>query len=69
MANFIAGAIKRPGREKRAAKASGRSLHAQLEHDAHVKGNSAAARSKRAAGALGLRFQKGGDLHRTIGHG
>lgn len=66
MAKFIAGAIKHPGRMKRLAKRLGVSVHQAEERAAHSKNKSLA-----AAGRLGLRFGKGGDLHhgRTIGHG
>lgn len=58
MANFIKKAIKHPGREKRRAAASGRSVHQQMEVDSHSKNKSVA-----AAGRLGLRLT-GGDLRR-----
>ena len=53
---FIKGAVKHPGRERARAAASGRSVHAQMEHDSHSKDPSV-----RGAGALGLRLT-GGDL-------
>lgn len=59
MANFIQGAIKHPGIEKAKAKAAGISTHAQLEKDSHSSNPSV-----RGRGLLGLRFQKGGDLHK-----
>ena len=66
MANFIAGAIKRPGRMKRLARREGVSVH-----EAEVRASHSSNKSLAAAGRLGLRFGKGGDLHhgRTIGHG
>lgn len=59
MANFIASAIKHPGIEKQKAKESGISTHQQLEKDSHSSDASV-----RGRGLLGLRFQKGGDLHK-----
>lgn len=55
---WIKGAIKRPGIEKEKAKRAGISTHAQLEKDSHSSNPSV-----RARGNLGLRFEKGGDLH------
>lgn len=55
---WISGAIKHPGIEKERAKRNGVSTHEQLEKDSH-SGNP----TLRARGNLGLRFQKGGDLH------
>lgn len=49
---FLKTAIKHPGRETERARESGRSVHAQLEHDSHSKDPSI-----RGAGNLGLRFQ------------
>lgn len=57
MGNFIKSAIKHPGRMKRLAKAHGRSVHAEMEHD---KDSSSA--SLRSAANLGLRLTRG-DLH------
>lgn len=59
MSRFIQSAIKRPGRETRRAQEHGISVHQQLEQDSHSSNP-----SLRAAGELGLRFQKGGDLHK-----
>lgn len=56
MANFIKGAIKHPGREKRRAARNGVSVHTQMERDAHSSNP-----SLRGAGKLGLRLT-GGDL-------
>lgn len=56
MAKFIKKAIKHPGREKKRAAASGRSVHDQMVHDSHSPNKSLA-----AAGRLGLRLT-GGDL-------
>lgn len=51
--HWIAGAIKHPGAEKRAAAASGRSVHEQEEHDSHSSN-----KHVRARGLLGLRLAK-----------
>jgi len=59
MALFIKSAIKHPGIEKKKAAAAGISTHAQLEKDSHSSNPSV-----RGRGLLGLRFQKGGDLHK-----
>ncbi len=56
---WIKKAIKHPGIEKAKAKANGRSTHAQLEIDSHSKHAKV-----RARGLLGLRFERGGDLHK-----
>lgn len=56
MANFIKGAIKHPGREKRRAAAHGVSVHQQMVADSRSKNP-----SLRGAGKLGLRLT-GGDL-------
>ncbi len=62
--HFIAGAIKRPGREKRRAAEHGISVHAQLERDSHSKN-----KSLRGAGELGLRLEGMHKGKRTIaGH-
>lgn len=60
---FIQGAIKHKGRETRRAKAAGRSVHDQMEHDTHSSDP-----SLRSAANLGLRLTKG-DLspHRKKG--
>ena len=55
---FIQAAIKHPGIEKRRARANGISTHQQLEHDAKSSNP-----TLRGRGELGLRFEKGGDLH------
>lgn len=60
---WIKGAIKNPGVEKERAKENGVSVHEQLEKDSHSKNP-----TLRARGNLGLRFEKGGDLHHS-GHG
>lgn len=49
--NWIAKAIKRPGRETARAKANGVSTHQQMETDSKSSN-----KSLRAAGALGLRL-------------
>lgn len=48
--------ITHPGITTRAAKAAGVSTHEKEEEWAHTKGNSAAAKKKRARGNLGLAF-------------
>jgi hypothetical protein len=60
---FIQGAIKHKGRETQRAKAAGRSVHDQMEHDKHSNDP-----SLRGAANLGLRLT-GGDLspHRKKG--
>ena len=55
---WIQGAVKHPGVEKARAKRNGISSHQQLERDA--KSDNPTLRSR---GNLGLRFEKGGDLH------
>ena len=55
---WISKAIKHPGIEKERAKEHGISTHEQLERDSH-----SSSPKLRARGNLGLRFQKGGDLH------
>ena len=62
MAMFIQKAIKHPGREKARAAQNGVSVHEQLETDSHSSDP-----SLRSAGNLGLRFEKGGDLHHGKG--
>ena len=57
MANFIKGAIRHPGREKRRSAEHGISVHEQMVRDSHSDNP-----SLRGAGALGLRLT-GGDLH------
>ena len=56
---FLKKAIKHPGIEIEKAKRNGISTHAQLEKDANSPN-----KKIRSRGALGLRFEKGGDLHR-----
>lgn len=55
---FIQHAIKHPGRIKKAAARDGISVHQEAEKFAHSDDA-----SKRSAGNLALRFEKGGDLH------
>jgi hypothetical protein len=55
---WIGPSIKHPGIEKERAREHGISTHQQLERDSH-SGNP----TLRARGNLGLRFEKGGDLH------
>jgi hypothetical protein len=57
---WIKGAISHPGIEKRRAKEHGISTHAQLEKDSH-----SSSPTLRSRGNLGLRFEKGGDLHKS----
>lgn len=54
MANWVQGAIKHPGIEKRRAAANGISTHEQLEHDANSSDPTLERR-----GNLGLRFERG----------
>lgn len=56
---FLSGIIKHPGIEKEKAAAAGISTHQQLEKDSHSPNPKI-----RGRGALGLRFQKGGDLYK-----
>jgi hypothetical protein len=56
---WISKAVKHPGVEKARAKRNGISTHAQLEKDAHSDNP-----TLRGRGNLGLRFEKGGDLHK-----
>lgn len=56
---FIKKAIKHPGIEKKRAREHGISTHQQLERDAHSTNP-----TLRGRGELGLRFEKGGDLHK-----
>ena len=60
---WISKGIKHPGIEKERAKEHGISTHEQLERDAHSSNP-----TLRARGNLGLRFQKGGDLHARAAH-
>lgn len=60
MAGWIKKAVKHEGIEKEKAARNGVSTHDQLETDSHSKNASV-----RARGNLGLRFQKGGDLHKA----
>lgn len=52
MANWIAKAIKHPGREKRAAKKAGMSTHAYMEKKKNAGG------SEGSAARLGLRLSR-----------
>lgn len=56
---WIKKSIKHKGIEISKAKRNGVSTHEQLETDSHSKDASV-----RARGNLGLRFEKGGDLHK-----
>ncbi len=55
---WIKSAIKHPGIEEKRAKEHGISTHEQLEKDAHSSNP-----TLRGRGNLGLRFEKGGDIH------
>jgi len=55
---WIGGAVKHPGVEKARAQRNGISTHQQLERDAKSSNP-----TLRGRGNLGLRFEKGGDLH------
>lgn len=57
---WIKSSIKHPGIEKNRAKEHGISTHAQLEKDSHSSNA-----TLRARGNLGLRFERGGDLHKS----
>lgn len=61
--HWIKGAIKHPGIEKAKARRAGISTHQQLEKDSHSSNPSV-----RARGNLGLRFERGGDLHHSSEH-
>ena len=56
---FIQSAIKHPGALTQAARESGRSKRAEAEKESHSSNPSI-----RGRGALGLRFMRGGDLHK-----
>lgn len=56
---WLRGAISHPGIEKEKAARNGVSTHQQLEKDSHSSNPKI-----RGRGTLGLRFQKGGDLHK-----
>lgn len=56
---WLRGAISHPGIEKEKASRNGVSTHEQLEKDSH-----SSSPKIRGRGLLGLRFQRGGDLHR-----
>lgn len=59
MARFIQHAIHHPGRMKEGAARAGMSTHSYMEKESHSSDP-----SLRAAANLGLRFEKGGDLHK-----
>ena len=59
MANWIQRAVKRPGRLTNAAEKAGVSKRQMASKWSHSSDP-----SKRAAGNLGKRFMRGGDLHR-----
>ena len=56
---FIQSAVKHPGALTRAARESGRSKREEAEKESHSPNPSI-----RGRGALGLRFMRGGDLHK-----
>lgn len=60
---WISKSIKHPGIEKERAKEHGISTHEQLEKDSHSSNP-----TLRGRGDLGLRFEKGGDLHHKAEH-
>ena len=60
MANWISGAVRHPGALTRAAARHGVSKRQEAEHESHSSDP-----SERARGNLGLRFMKGGDLHKS----
>lgn len=59
MAGWIKGAISHKGSEIKRAKEHGVSTHEQLETDSHSSNA-----KLRGRGTLGLRFERGGDLHK-----
>jgi hypothetical protein len=59
MARFIQKAIKHPGILTEAAKRHGVSVHQEAEKESHSEN-----KKLRGRGALALRFEKGGDLHK-----
>jgi hypothetical protein len=59
MSRFLKSAIKHPGRMKQGAAHAGMGLHEYMEKESHSSNP-----SLRAAANLGLRSQKGGDLHK-----
>lgn len=59
MSNWIAGEVKHPGALTRAAAAAGVSKKQEAEKESHSSDP-----SKRGRGLLGMRFMKGGDLHK-----
>lgn len=56
---WIKKAVLHPGIEKARAEAHGISTHQQLEKDSHSSNP-----TLRGRGNLGLRFERGGDLHK-----
>jgi hypothetical protein len=56
---WIGSAIKHPGALTKSAKKHGLSTHQEAEKEAHSSDL-----KKRGRGALALRFQRGGDLHK-----
>lgn len=56
---WLRGAIKHEGLETEKARRNGVSTRQQLEKDSHSSN-----KKVRARGALGLRFERGGDLHK-----
>lgn len=59
MKNWIQGAVKHPGALTRAAKQHGVSKREEAEKESHSSNPKI-----RGRGLLGLRFMKGGDIHK-----
>ena len=59
MANWISGAVRHPGALKKAAEKHGVSTHQESEKESRSSDP-----KKRGRGALALRFERGGDLHK-----
>lgn len=63
MAKWIQHGISHPGRMKEGAARAGMSTHEYMEKESHSSNP-----SLRSAANLGLRFEKGGDLHHGKKH-
>jgi len=59
MSNWIQGAVKHPGALTEAAKRAGKSKREEAEEESHSSNP-----KTRGRGILGLRFMKGGDIHK-----
>jgi hypothetical protein len=59
MSKWIQGAVKHPGALTKAAAEHGKSKKEEAEEESHSKNPHI-----RGRGLLGLRFMKGGDIHR-----